>query len=205
MPYSAHGIYSKLPIELTELIEKYRDDIHKKFENELRISYLIDSLVAVDSTPEIRKQIESEKQKNKTNLDVLVSAAIVCYDHIDKCVQAHDALVLQAIDENALELPPPPTASMRVMDPLGNIYSRDESTRLMTGNDPNFNEWVHKVQENNRWLWIPLGYSLPSTFTSADEVTAFRYDAIGLSVAGFLQNLEEEDFPGAGKSRYYNY
>ena len=155
-PYSAHGIYPKVATELTELIERYRLDIHKRFESELQTASLINSLLAVDSTPEMKQRIIGEQNKNNNNLLSLAQAGNVCYNDISKCAEAHNQLALEEIDKNALELPPPPTASFRVMNSVGDIYSRSQSIAFFNRVDGEFNSWLS--DNKDKTLSIPVGY-----------------------------------------------
>jgi hypothetical protein len=180
-PYSALGIFPKYSPELTELAEKYRSDIHDKFEKELQTASLIDSLLAVDSTPELKQRVSGEQQKNKRNLIALVNAGNICYDEIAKCAQAHDALVLEQLDANALELPPPPTASFRYMSSLGEVSSKENSIILMSGgDDPVLSAWLKDNSE--KILAVPAGYASTMGFVNGKGFEIYHIASLNLPI-----------------------
>jgi hypothetical protein len=167
------------------LVEKDRSEISKEFESELKISYLIDSLLAVNSTTKSMEKITVEKEKIASNLETLARVGNICYQEFEKCIDAYKGLVLETIDKSALELPPPPTASFRYMDELGDIYDRGKSTLIMSGDDLDFHSWV----DNNlskKWI-IYLGYASHVSFLNK-QVTELNSVSDSLLIGKLNEN-----------------
>jgi len=172
-PYSAHGVFAPSSPELAELVAKDRSEISKEFESELKTSYLIDSLLAVNDTTKSMERIALEKQKITKNLNALAQVGNICYNEFDKCIDTYNSLVLEKIDKNVLELPPPPIASFRYMDELDDIYDRGKSTLIMSGDDPRFHSWVDSNLNKDGVIY--LGYASHVSFLNkqATELSSF--------------------------------
>lgn len=112
--YSAAGIYSDLPTVVTLSIKNARRDLEKSFDKQMNylgeIRHLLFGKTVVLS-PSQRKSIQTLDQAVSANIDLLVDAALVCYDKPLSCMENLSGLTdsksgIQEIDETKLVIKP---------------------------------------------------------------------------------------------------
>ena len=126
--YTALGIYSPTNPLLDTANKDARRRLDGYFDEQFALQVLAEQLKNVNGLGNDRLDaIERQRKIIGENVRLILEAAKVCYEQVDRCYQTVSALTLSAIDKSVLELPPLATASFRLFTTTRGIWPRADS------------------------------------------------------------------------------
>jgi hypothetical protein len=130
-PYKDLGIYLGDYPFLAEVIQQSRASLQEAFERQFKYFILIRRLSTFGLNRDRAQLLDQQRAIVDTNVTNVLATSKVCYETPEECPTAVMKLKLGLIDETALELPPLPVASYRILTPEEGLWPRDRSVGAM--------------------------------------------------------------------------
>lgn len=189
--YSAVGINFNDTKGLLETARQVRAKLSQHLEKSLQIASTIETLLSVQTSPILRAAIIRQKEANDENMVRIAVAADRCFDYQGECGDILKSFVLREIDEAALELPPAPKASIRIMTTSDGVLSRGATTNIFGKDSLPFKTFVQKTcVEVNKRLSIFGDDCEVEGYASEDTFISYGWPSgVGVSVVLYVEGV----------------
>lgn len=134
--YAVAGVVHPNYPFLAELVGEARHQLEGIFEDQFKIKIDVDRLLELGLGQDKVAAIQAQQTIVNNNLGKIVTVSKTCYDTPVKCPDAVNNLVLGAIDNEVIALPPLPKGSFRFLTTARGLWSRADSVNFAMTPDP---------------------------------------------------------------------